>query len=267
MLANIYAQVLQFFQAEDVLIVLAVVMIVGIFRISSRFLTARKQARSARAFRERFHTFSHSNGEDTEAYERLSFLAERMANTMGRYALVDAKPPFSGHSTKSFETVLQFIPELRMHFNNLRQGGYGLGNDGAGWIYHSVDDALIRFLGSRDETAKLAARKLANPVAWFREGVERILALPLYVLSWFGMMEPAAATATEQNGGFRAIAGLTAIVAVIFIASTLIFGEQKTNAAYRGIGNTAASAVSGAATAVVSAFSDAKRVITTPKEQ
>jgi len=267
MLANTYAQVLQFFQTHGVLAVLGAVMIVGILRIFSRLLTARKHARAARGFRDRFHTFANSSGEDTEAYERLSFLAERMANTMGRYALVDAKPPFSGHSTKTFETVLQFIPELRMHFNNLRQGGYGLSNDGSGWIYHSVDDALIRFLGSRDETAKLAARKLANPIAWYREGVERILALPLYVLSWFGMMEPAAAAATEQNGGFRAMAGLASIVAVIFIASTLVFGEQKTNAAYRGIGNTAVSAVSSAATAVVSAFSDAKRVITTPKEQ
>ncbi len=266
MLANIYARVLQFFQADDVLIVLAIVMIVGIFRIASRLLTARKQARTARAFRDRFHTFSNSSGEDTEAYERLSFLSERMAKTMGRYAQVDAKPPFSGHSTKTFENVLQFIPELRMHFNNLRQGGYGLGNDGAGWIYHSVDDALIRFLGSRDETAKLAARKLGNPIAWFREGVERILALPFYILSWFGMMEPDAATTTEQHGGFRAVAGLTAIVAVIFIASTLIFGEQKTKAAYSAIGNTAVSTVSSAATAVVSAFSDVARVITAPKE-
>jgi hypothetical protein len=189
-----------------------------------------------------------------------------MAKTMGRYALVDVKPPFSGHSTKTFETVLQFIPELRMHFNNLRQGGYGLGNDGAGWIYHSVDDALIRFLGSRDEMAKLAARKLANPVAWFREGVERILALPIYVLSWFGLMEPAAATSTEQNSGFRAIAGLVSIVAVVFIASTLIFGEQKTANAYRSVGNTAASTASGAATAVASAFSDVWTVITATKE-
>lgn len=267
MLANTYAQVLQFIQSYGAVAALIAVMIVGILRIFSRYVAARKHARAARAFRDRFHTFSNSSGEDTEAYERLSFLAERMANTMGRYALVDAKPPFSGHSTKSFENVLQFIPELRMHFNNLRQGGYGLGNDGSGWIYHSVDDALIRFLGSRDETAKLAARKLVNPVAWFREGVERILALPLYVLSGFGMMEPTAAATTEQNGGFRALAGLVSIVAVVSIASTLIFGEQKTATAYRSIGNTAASAVSGAATAVVSAFSDAKKVITTPKQQ
>jgi len=266
MLANTYAQVLQFFQTYNVLAVLAAVMAVGILRIFSRFLTARKQARAARGFRDRFHTFANSSGEDTQAYERLSFLAERMAKTMGPYARVDAKPPFSGHSTKTFATVLQFIPELRMHFNNLRQGGYGLGNDGAGWIYHSVDDALIRFLGSRDETAKLAARKLGNPIAWFREGVERILALPFYVLSWFGLIEADGAANAEQRGAFRAVAGLVALIAVVTIASTLIFGKQKTAATYRTIGNTAASTVNGAATAVVSAFSDAKRVITTPKE-
>lgn len=266
MLANTYPQVLQFIQSYGAVAVLGAVMIVGILRIFSRFLTAHKHARAARAFRDRFHAFSNSSGEDTEAYERLSFQAERMASTMGRYALVDAKPPFSGHSTKSFENVLQFIPELRMHFNNLQQGGYGLGNDGSGWIYHSVDDALIRFLGSRDETAKLAARKLVNPVAWFREGVERILALPLYALSAFGMMEPTAAATTEQNGGFRALAGLVAIVAVVFVASTLIFGEQKTANAYRTAGNTAASAAGSAATAVVSAFSDVWTVITATKE-
>ncbi len=266
MLANAYAHVLQFFQAYGVLAVLGVVLIVGILRIIFRYLTARKQARTTRAFRERFHAFANSSGEDTAAYERLSFLAERMANTMGRHALVDAKPPFTGHSSKNFITVLQFIPELRMHFSDLRGGGYGLGNDGASWIYHTVDDALIRFLGALDEGAKSAARKLVNPIAWFKEGVERILALPFYILSGFGLIEADDAVRGEQHAFFRGVAGLTAIVAVITIASVLIFGEQRTAAAYRTVGNTAGRTLASAATSVVGAFSDVSKAITAPKE-
>ncbi len=238
MLANAYAQVLQFFQTYGVLAVLAVILAVGIVRILLRWVEARNQARTAGAFRERFHAFADSSGKDTQAYERLAFLAERMANTMGAYALVDAKPPFAGHSAKHFVTVLQFIPELRRHFADLVQGGYGLGNDGAIWIYHTVDDALIRFLGSRDEAGKSAAKKLINPIAWFKEGVERILALPFYILSWFGLIEATGATNAEQHAFFRAVAGLTAIVVVAFIGGTLIFGEAQTNATFRGVVDT-----------------------------
>ncbi|MFT5180186.1 MAG: hypothetical protein ACI8S3_000058 [Alphaproteobacteria bacterium] len=270
MLANTYAQVLQFFQTYGVLAVLAVILVVGILRIFLRYLTARDQVRTARAFRERFQTFANSSGEDIAAYERLAFLAERMGNTMGQYALLDAKPPFSTHSGKGFVTVLQYIPELRRHFADLAQGGYGLGNDGASWIYHNVDDALIRFLGSRDETGKSSARKLINPIAWFREGVERILALPFYILSWFGLIEPAGAARAEQRGSFRAIAGLAAIVTVTFIASTLIFGEEKTNAAsratYRGIVDTSARTVSSSVKSLGSLADDVTKVILTPKE-
>ena len=260
MLANAYAQILAFFQTYGVLAVLAVILAVGILRIVARYLGSRERARMARAFRERFQTFANSSGEDTEAYERLSFLAERMATAMGRHALVGAKPPFTGRAAGAYVTVLQVIPELRMHFANLRDGGYGLGNDGASWIYHTVDDALIAFLGELDGTANSATKKLINPIAWFREGVERILALPLYIAGWFGLIESDRASAAERHSFFRAVAGLAALIVVATIASVLIFGEQKTTAAYRSIGNTAGRTINGAAKSVVSAFSDAGKL-------
>ena len=271
MIANTYAQAVQFFQTSGVLAVLAVILAVGIVRIMLRYLSSHKQARTARAFRDRFHAFANSSGEDTAAYERLTFLAERMGNTMGKYALVETKPPFAAQSAKHFVTVLQFIPELRRHFADLAQGGYGLGNDGASWIYHNVDDALIRFLGSRDETAKSAARRLINPIAWFREGVERILALPFYIMGWFGLIEPVGAAKVEQRGSFRAAAGLIAIVAVVFIGSTLIIGEEKTNAAsratYRGIVDTSARTVSSSVKSLGALADDVTKAITEPKPQ
>ena len=260
MLANAYAQTLAFFQTYGVLAVLAVILAVGILRIVARYLGARDRARMARACRERFHTFTNSSGDDTEAYERLSFLAERMAGAMGRHALIGAKPPFTGRAAGTYVTVLQFIPELRMHFSSLRDGGYGLGNDGASWIYHTVDDALIAFLGDLEATANSAAKKLINPIAWFREGVERILALPFYIAGWFGLIESERAEGAEQHAFFRAAAGLAAIIVVVTIASVLIFGEQKTTAAYRTVGNTAGRTINGAAAAVVSAFSDAGKL-------
>lgn len=267
MLANTYAQVQLLLQSYGALTVLGAIVIVGISRIILRYLSARNRAKTAHVFRERFHAFTDSSGQDTQAYERLAFLAERMGNAMGRHALVDAKPPFHGHSAKTYITVLQFIPELRMHFADLQQGGYGLGNDGANWIYHSIDDALMRFLGDLDEVATSATRKLINPIAWFREGVERTLALPLYVLSWFGLMKPASAARAEQHGFFRAVAGLTTIIAVIFIGATLTFGEQQTTATYRRIADTTVRTIDGSFKSLVGLAGSAKRVITEPKQQ
>lgn len=266
MLANAAAQVIQFFQSYGVLAGLAVVLAVGIARIILRYFSARSRAKTGRAFRERFHSFADSSGQDSQAYERLTFLTERMGKTMGRHALVDVKPPFHGHSATTYVTVLQYLPDLRKHFADLGQGGYGLGNDGANWIYTSIDDAMIRFLGDLDEVAKSAARNLINPIAWFREGIERILALPIYIAGWFGLIEDGDAAAIEQRTAFRTVAGLAALIAVATIASTLIVGEQKTANAYRTAGNTAVSAASGAATAVGSAFSDVWTVITATKE-
>jgi hypothetical protein len=270
MLANAYAQLLQFFQTYGVLAALAVILAVGILRILLRLTGAQKNARTTRAFRERFHAFANSSGEDVAAYERLAFLAERMGNTMGRHGRVDAKPPFGGHTNKSYVTVLQFIPELRRHFADLQAGGYGLGNDGASWIYHTVDDALIRFLGALDETTKVSLRRLLNPIAWFREGVERILALPFIVASWFGLIEPDRAANAEKHGFFRAVAGLTAILAVVFIGSTLIFGEQKTNAAsratYRTIVDTSTRTVSSSVKSLGTLADDVTKAIAEPKQ-
>ena len=116
MLVNASAQVLLVLQTYGALAVLGAVMIVGIARMISHYLSARKQAKMAHAFRERFHDFANSSGEDTQAYERLAFLAERMGNTMGSHALADSKPPFAAHSAKPYVTVLQYIPELRRHF-------------------------------------------------------------------------------------------------------------------------------------------------------
>jgi hypothetical protein len=264
--ANASAQVLLLLQTYGALTVLGAILVVGIWRLIARYVSARAQTKTTTAFRERFDAFVNSSGEDTQAYERLAFLAERMGNVMGRHALADSKPPFAAHSGKTYVTVLQYIPELRRHFADERGGGLGLGNDGASWVYHSVDDALIRFLGALDETTTSARRKLINPIAWFREGVEAILALPFYILGGFGLLEDGAAAAIEQRTAFRAVAGLVALIAVATIASILIVGEQRTANAYRAAGNTAASAVDGAVAAVVSAFSDVSKAITAPKE-
>jgi len=267
MAANATAQGLSVLQSYGALAVLAIILVVGIWRIVARLIGARRRAAMARTFRERFQAYAHSSGEDNEAYERLAFFAERMGNAMGRHGRVNATPPFSGRSAKKYLTVLQFIPELRMHFADLRGGGYGLGNEGASWIYHTVDDALIRFLGGLDETAKRAAKSLLNPIAWFREGAERLLALPFFIAGAFGLIEPGRAAAIEGRTSFRAVAGVAALIVAATIASTLIVGKARTAAAYRSIGGTAAEAAGSAASAVYSAFADVATAIATPKEE
>lgn len=256
-LASAYDQVVAFFQTYGALAVLAVVLAVGIGRIVARLLAARERARITRGFRQRFHAFNDSAGADTAAYERLAFLAERMAAAMGTHARVRGTPPFAGRSAQKYTSVLQFIPELRMHFADLDKGGRGIGDDGAAWIYHTVDDALIGYLGALDATAKAAAKRLANPIAWLAEGVERILALPVYIAGWFGLIEGRRAAEIEQRTGFRAVAGLAALVVVATVVSVLWVGEQRTANAYRAIGATAARTVGGTVDAVISAFSDA----------
>jgi hypothetical protein len=267
MLANATAQISAVLQSYGALAVLAAILLVGIWRITARLIGARQQARLTRDFRARFHAFANSSGEDTAAYERLAFLAERMANAMGRHGLVDATPPFTGRSAKKYVTVLQFIPELRMHFADERGGGYGLGNDGASWIYHTIDDALIRFLGALDATTKSSTKKLFNPIAWLSEGAERIVALPFYLAGTFGLIEPGRAAEVEQRTAFRAVAGLAALIVVVTVASILIAGEAQTAAAYRGLATTVARAIDGFVTALVSAVSDVARAITAPPEQ
>ena len=267
MLANATAQVSAVWQSYGLLAALAAVLAVGIWRIAARLIGARRQVGLTNDFRDRFHAFINSSGEDTEAYERLAFLAERMASAMGRHGLVDATPPFTGRSAKKFVTVLQFIPELRMHFADERGGGYGVGNDGASWIYHTIDDALIRFLGALDATTKSSAKKLINPIAWLAEGAERVLALPFYLAGSFGAIEAGRAAEIERRTAFRAAAGLAALILVVTVASILIVGEAQTAAAYRGLATTVAQAIDGAVTAVVSAFSDVAKAITAPPEQ
>lgn len=225
----------QFFQSYGVIIVLALILAIGLWRVVSRYMSARDQEKMATGFRERFHAFADSDGQDTAAYERLSFLSERMSAAMGRHALVDVKPAFTTLTAKTFATVLHFIPEFRMHFADVRQGGFGLGNDGANWIYHSIDDALIRYLGALDQEVSSAKKKLYNPISWFREGIERILALPIYILGWFGLVESDTPANAERNGLFQAVAGLATLVVAVTIVATLVFGQQKTADVYRSI--------------------------------
>lgn len=267
MLANATAQISALLQGYGALAVLVAVLAVGIWRIVARLIGARAQARMTRDFRDRFHAFVNTSGEDTQAYERLAFLAERMGNAMGTHALVNATPPFSGRSAKKFVTVLQFIPELRMHFADERAGGFGVGNDGASWIYHTIDDALIRFLGALDATAKSSAKKLVNPVAWLSEGAERLIALPIYVAGAFGLIEAGRAAEIEQRTAFRAVAGLVALILVATVASIFLVGEQQTADAYRAIATTVARAINGFVTALISAVTDVVRAITAPPQQ
>ncbi len=201
-----------FLQDYGVYVALALVLFSGFAKLVSDCLSSLRKIEFTEEFRTKYHRYCESNGADDESYSWLVFNSHRMQNSMGSYGQISYRPPFASYMIKNHPIILNFIPEIRGHFEDRALSGRIIGDSNLRRYMKLTDETLIRFLGVLDEWNTKARRDLRNPVRWFAMGIKGIVAAPLRLLSWFGLLETSTAVRAESNIIFRAVASLAALV-------------------------------------------------------
>jgi hypothetical protein len=174
-------------------------------------------------FGRKFADFTRSEGGDIEAYTWLTMNSPRMQVAMGSHGIYAAfRPPFANYQYRDYPIILNLLPELR------RALADPILSRSLAEQYHSaISEALLRYAGSLEQRTENVHSELRNPVIWLREGVRWIVALPLTMLSWVGLLSPGRARAISYGGVFRVVSAIVTLVGFVSAVMGIVLGWSQ----------------------------------------
>mgnify|MGYP001187415582 CR=1 FL=1 len=206
---------------------LLAMLALGAFRAFRTHKALLANFRFANEFRDRFIGYCNSKGQDHDAFDWLIRRSHRMQGDMGELGIYGAyTPPFGRYRITNYPIILNMLPELRTYIErDFRNSFHDQTIDS---FMRAIDEALLRYLGALEGQLPRSRRRLFNPIIWFRDGVGQVLALPLLLLSWFGLLGAATVNRIEATSLFKMLAAFGGIIGVSGSAMTIFLGWSDT---------------------------------------
>ena len=174
-------------------------------------------------FLDKLKTYLSSNGADGGAYSWLTLKSNKMQSQLGSAGIMAAyKPPFANFQYTNYPIILNMLPDLR----NALSDSYALGRL-ADQYAATIQEVIIRHIGSIEEIEEFNKKKLKNPVVWFREGVQLLISSPLYAAYWLGVIKEPIIDRLTSNIIFKFISTVVTLVGFIGSIITIVIGWDQ----------------------------------------
>lgn len=202
------------------------IFFIGFVQVYNRHKKVVKKIDFADEYRNKFVEFankyfkthdrwSQSGDLDGELYVWLTMNVSRIQNYLGTFGIMDYIAPFQTYKVSNYQIVINTLPKFR-------NGSIQDFDD------NSVDDSLLRYIGYLEEHSKDTLKNLRNPIVWFREGFREILSIPIFILSWFGIISNRTLNSIKDSLIYKVISGLIALVTLISGIVTIVVGYDQT---------------------------------------
>ncbi|MBU6186613.1 MAG: hypothetical protein KGQ16_09410 [Cyanobacteria bacterium REEB444] len=162
-----------------------------------------------------YDRYSRSGDFDGELYVWLTMNVSKIQNYVGSFGVMSYKLAFQNYMINNYQIIINTIPKFREgQVENFDVG--------------AVDDCLLRYIGYLEEDSKDTLKNLRNPIVWFREGFREILSVPIFILSWFGIISNRTVNSIKDSLIHKVIAGLIALVTLVSGLVTIVVGYDQT---------------------------------------
>lgn len=151
---------------------------------------------------------------DSNLYAWLIAHSTQMQWYLGSLGRVHYKPAFSGYMVDQYQIVVNTLESIGMRTVNHVQ-------------IVACENAIIRKVGLVDQALVARRTELKNPVRWFKEGVQWLLALPLNLLLWFGIVTEDRIDNISHGPLFSFLSGVLALVGFLGSIVTLMLGWKQ----------------------------------------
>jgi len=175
----------------------------------------------ASGYLQKLTDYCRSRGKDEGAYVWLVRHAERMQRQVGADAVFAVyKPPGAGYAFQNYEIFVNVPALLRREY---REEGLSPSTliDGYATM---IRDAILRNMGRLDEVEEDLRKKSGSPVEWARLGMSWLLARPLEVLGWIGLLSTTRIHAARRSPLMRILAGIVSILALFSSVIGVVVG-------------------------------------------
>lgn len=175
------------------------------------------------AFLDKLRTYLSSNGSDVGTYNWLTLKSNKMQNQLGSAGIMAAyKPPFANFQYTNYPIILNMLPELR----NALSDSYVMTRL-ADQYAATIQEIVIRHIGSIEEIEEFNRNKLNNPIIWFREGVQLFISSPLYAAFWLGVIKEPVIDRLTGNIIFKIISTFVTLVGFVGSIITIVIGWDQ----------------------------------------
>ncbi len=179
-----------------------------------------KRQKDAVDFLNNLKNYIRSNGKDLESYSWLLNRSNRMQNQMGSDGVYGYySPPYKNYRISNYPIILNMLPDLREAFEN-NFPSVGLISQ----YSNSLQEAIIRYIGSIEDGIEEQKSKIKNPFIWLREGFRKIIAFPLSILGWLGIITEFTVYKITSNFIFKTVSGIVAFLGFLSAIVTLVLG-------------------------------------------
>lgn len=200
---------------------LAVVAGIGLASLLRTRLRVWEQLEFVAEYRHQLSTLIEDARRDT--YEWLTLNATRMQSQLGSEGIVSIRPPHADYIVNHYAVVLNALSELRTYLSDELLSRSNLPRQ-----YHAlIEDALLRHEGTLNERARRNASALRNPVRWFAEGTQAVLASPLWLLESLGILPQRLAGRIRGSQLFAILSGGVAAVGFLSAVVGLVTGWEQ----------------------------------------
>jgi hypothetical protein len=211
---------------------LAGILVVGFATLFRQYRGSLAQQRFTAEFISRLQRFASAEGFENQQYTWLTQHSVQMQEALGSLGIVDYKPPGILAFISNYQVILNLLPELR----RLRAGEYHFGVEDTFREQASLCmDTLVRYFGVLERRSAESVKQLRNPLAWFREGVQSILLVPILLLASLGLLSLSTVNRFRASPVFRLLAGFAALVGLLSAVITIVLGWNQFAALIGGL--------------------------------
>lgn len=212
-----------------IVIILAVLAFIGRRTLNRYYSENERLFVVVRDFHQDLVTYANSRGSDQAAFRALSMRTAAAENALGgdNYVTGVSVGMYMLNNAPLFPIALQ---EMR------REYGSGLGyRDRGGDIADAAQTVLFRHLGRRQAHAEELGKQISSFGACLSVGWANVTALPLYVLSAFGLLNARRVKAARASLVFRLWNFLLALAAIGGPLLAYLADSDKIDAAVRAM--------------------------------
>lgn len=204
-----------------ILLVVSAVAITGFLILLKDFLGLGRRHDFAVEYFDKLDDYIDKRGEDAETYAWLIKRSNRMQNQLSSETHTAVRRKSAGPSQyREAPVIMNLLPEIRstLHEGTLARGGIAVRYGS------SLLQELLRHIGAVEDARKEQLVCLRNPFVWLREGVRFIVELPVYFLSWLGIMSEEKVRKLVRGAVVRAFAAFVTAVGLIGAIAVVSLG-------------------------------------------
>ena len=150
-----------------------------------------------------------------EEYAWLTRNADKVQSLLGHIGRMHYIAPFRAYEIKNYEIILNTLPKF-------------LERTAESFDINYVYNCLLRFDGIMEIKSISLEKAIKNPFIWFRQGIQNIFDILIYILNWFGILNDNKVTKILTNSIYKFITGIFALVAFVSGIVTIIQGKDIT---------------------------------------